>query len=187
MRARFVPYFAGILSGLLIGGILWLILSQPRGAAITLLPPPSPALLRIHVAGAVRQPGVYSLPAGSLVAQAIEAAGGPADSAWLDAINLAERVLDGDQVRVPYLVATGAEPPSPAATSSPGTPAPPVNLNTASASELDRLPGIGPSLAQEIIDYREAHGAFGSVEDLLSVPGIGPAKLEAIRDMVLVN
>jgi hypothetical protein len=64
MRAHFAPYFAGILSGLLMGGILWLILSQPRGTPIALLPPPSPALLRIHVAGAVREPGVYSLPAG---------------------------------------------------------------------------------------------------------------------------
>ena len=73
MRSRFVPYFAGLLSGLLTGGILWLILSQPRGAPVTLLPPPSPSPLRIHVAGAVRAPGVYSLPAGSLVEQAIEA------------------------------------------------------------------------------------------------------------------
>lgn len=130
---------------------------------------------------------MYSLPAGSLVEQAIEAAGGPADGAWLDAINLAERVQDGDQVRVPYSAASGAEASSPAANSSPGAPASPVNLNTASASELDRLPGIGPSLAQEIIGYREAHGAFRSVEDLLSVPGIGPAKLEALRALVLVN
>lgn len=187
MRARFIPYFTGILSGLLIGGILWLILSQPRGTAITLLPPPSPAPLRIHVAGAVRQPGVYSLPAGSLVEQAIEAAGGAADGAWLDAINLAERVHDGDQVRVPFLAAANAEPSEPSATRSSGAPASPVNLNTASASELDRLPGIGPSLAQEIIDYRETHGAFATLEDLLLVPGIGTAKLEAIRELVRVQ
>jgi hypothetical protein len=85
MRTRLVPHFIGILSGLLIGGVLWLILSQPRGTAITLLPPPSPAPLRIHVAGAVRHPGVYSFPAGSLVEQAIEAAGAAAGGASLDA------------------------------------------------------------------------------------------------------
>jgi competence protein ComEA len=187
MRARFIPFFAGILSGLLMGGILWLILSQPRGIPITLLPPSSPAPLRIHVAGAVHRPGVYSLPAGSLVEQAVEAAGGPAEGAWLDAVNLAERVQDGDQVRVPYLAPAAAKSASPEAAPSSNTPASPVNLNTASASELDRLPGIGPSLAQEIIDYREAHGAFATVEDLLLVPGIGPAKLEAIRELVSVN
>jgi len=76
----------------------------------------------------------------------------PADGAWLDAINLPERVPDGDQVRVPYLAAAGAEPFWPAATTSSGSPASPVNLDTASTSELDRPPGIGPSLAQGIID-----------------------------------
>jgi competence protein ComEA len=187
VRARFVPYLTGLLSGLLTGGVLWLILSQPRGAPVTLLPPPSPAPLRIHVAGAVRVPGVYSLPAGSLVEQAIEAAGGPDEDAWVDAVNLAARLQDGDQVRIPYLAAAAADPPSPASTPGPQTPAAPVNLNTASASELDRLPGIGPSLAKEIIAYRESHGAFAAVEDLLSVPGIGPAKLAALHDLVCVN
>lgn len=187
MRARFVPYFTGLLSGLLTGGILWLILSQPRGAPVALLPPPSPAPLRIHVAGAVRQPGVYALPAGSLVEQAIEAAGGPDEGASLDAVNLATRVQDGDQVRVPYLSAAAPDLPSPASTLGPETSAAPVNLNTASASELDRLPGIGPSLAEEIIAYRESHGAFATIEDLLLVPGIGPAKLATLRGLVLVN
>jgi len=187
MRARFVPYFAGILSGLLMGGILWLIVSQPRGPAIALLPLPSPAPLRVHVAGAVLHPGVYSLAHGSLVQQAIEAAGGPSDNAWLDGINLAERVHDGDQIHVPHLAASGPEPSSTAATPSPGTPASPVNLNTASASELDRLPGIGPSLARAIIEYRAAHGVFATIEDLLLVPGIGTAKLEAIRELVRVH
>lgn len=187
MRARFVPYFAGLLSGLLTGGILWLILSQPRGAPVTLLPPPSPAPLRIHVAGSVRVPGVYSLPAGSLVQQAIEAAGGPDEGASLDSINLAARLQDGDQVRVPHLAAPVADPSSPVNTLGPETPSAPVNLNTASASELDRLPGIGPSLAKEIIAYRESHGAFAKVEDLLSVPGIGPAKLDALYGLVRVD
>ena len=187
MRARFVPYFAGLLSGLLTGGILWLILSQPRGAPVTLIPPPSPAPLRVHVAGAVRVPGVYSLPAGSLVEQAIEAAGGPDAGALLDSINLAARVQDGDQVRVPRLAPPLVDLDSPVSTPAPEALAAPVNLNTASASELDRLPGIGPSLAKEIIAYRESHGAFAKIEDLLSVPGIGPAKLAALQELVRVD
>jgi competence protein ComEA len=132
-------------------------------------------------------PGVYSLPAGSLVEQAIDAAGGPDEGASLDAINLAARLQDGEQVRVPRLAAAGAAESTPASTPAPVTPSAPVNLNTASASDLDRLPGIGPSLAKEIIAYRELHGAFAAVEDLLFVPGIGPAKLAALRDLVCLN
>jgi len=187
MRARFLPYFAGIVSGLLLGGLLWLIIAPPRGPAITLLPPPSPGPLQVHVAGAVHQPGVYSVPPGALVLQAIEAAGGASEIAALDGINLAARLQDGEQVYVPRQASGGAGSISPAATPSPGTPTAPVNLNTATASELDRLPGIGPSLAQAILEYREAHGAFTAVEDLLLVPGIGPAKLEAIRNLILVR
>lgn len=187
MRARFLPYVTGILTGLLMGGALWLILSRPRGSPVTLLPPPSPAPLRIHVAGAVRQPGVYSLPAGSLVEQAIAAAGGPAEDAWLEGINLAEQVHDGDQVRVPRLASTSEAIASPLKTSSATGPLSMVNVNTATAAELDRLPGIGPSLAQAIIQYREAHGAFATVDSLLLVPGIGKAKLEAIRERVCVQ
>jgi DNA uptake protein ComE-like DNA-binding protein len=150
-RACFVPCFAGIPSDLRMGGILWLIVSPPRGPAIALLPSPSPAQVCIHVAGAGRQPGVNSLPAGSSVEQPTEAARGPADGAWLDAIKLAERPQDGEQVGVPYLAASGVKASSPAATPTPGTPASPVNLNTACASELDWLLGIGPCLAQETV------------------------------------
>jgi len=130
---------------------------------------------------------VYSLQAGSLVEQAIEAAGGPVEGASLDSINLAARLQDGDQVRVPSRAAAEANPPSPLSTPGLETPGAPVNLNTASAAELDRLPGIGPSLAKEIIAYRESHGAFAAVEDLLLVPGIGPAKLASLRDLVCVQ
>jgi competence protein ComEA len=186
MRARFVSYVAGVLSGLLMGGVLWLIVSPPRGHAVLLLPPPSPGPLRVHVVGAVDRPGVYPLAPGALVEQAIEAAGGPADDAWLDGVNLAERVQDGDQVRVPRLASALAQDASPGATAPAATPMSPLSLNTATAAELDRLPGIGPSLAQAILEYREAHGAFAAVEDLLLVPGIGPAKLEAIRELVRV-
>jgi competence protein ComEA len=190
MRARVVPYLIGLLSGLLAGGILWLLLSPPRGTLVTLLPPPSPVPLRVHVIGAVHQPGVVELPPGALVEQAIQAAGGPAEGANLAAVNLAARLEDGDQVRVPLAAPTALTPDAstpPAVASTPVPPGSPVNLNTASAPELDRLPGIGPSLAKEIIAYREAHGAFARVEDLLLVPGIGPAKLASLRDLVSVD
>jgi competence protein ComEA len=157
---------------------------RPRHASASALPRPASHSRRRRGPGSG---SVFALPAGSLVEQAIEAAGGPDEDAWVDAVNLAARLQDGDQVRIPYLAAAAADPPSPASTPGPQTPAAPVNLNTASASELDRLPGIGPSLAKEIIAYRESHGAFAAVEDLLSVPGIGPAKLAALHDLVCVN
>lgn len=189
MRARLVPYLVGFLMGLMASGALWLLLSPPRGTPITLLPPPTSLPLRVHVVGAVVHPGVVELAPGARVAQALQAAGGTREGANAEAVNLAAPLEDGDQVRVPWLAASTIEPrgtgtgpaPIPAADSAR------LNLNTASLAELDRLPGIGPSLAREILDYREAHGAFGSVEDLLLVPGIGPAKLEALRDLVSVE
>lgn len=187
MRARVIPYIVGFLSGLLAAGALWLLLSAPRGTPITLLPPFTPVPLRVHVTGAVAHPGIVELAPGARVAQAIEAAGGPLDGANADGVNLAAAVEDGDQVRVPWLAPAADEV---AAEATPGaleTPGALVGLNTATLAELDRLPGIGPSLAREILAYREAHGAFAGVDDLLLVPGIGPAKLAALRDWVRID
>ncbi len=136
----------------------------------------------VHVAGAVRHPGVYRLRDGTRVAAAIHRAGGPTRRANLDALNLAAKLADGRQVLVPAR----------AATTSGGTPAAsgsasaglPVNLNSATVEELDALDGIGPTTAQKIVDYREQHGGFGSVDELDQVDGIGPARLEALRDQV---
>lgn len=187
MRARVVPYIVGFLVGLLAAGVLWLLLSPPRGTPITLLPPSTPLPLRIHVTGAVAHPGIVELAPGALVAQAIEAAGGPLEGANPDGVNLAAALEDGDQVRVPWLSPAAGDAASEAAPAAPETPGAVVNLNTATLAELDRLPGIGPSLAREILAYREAHGAFASVDDLLLVPGIGPAKLAALRDWVRID
>jgi competence protein ComEA len=184
---RAAPIAVGVLIGLLAAGLLGLLIVEPRGEAIRLLPPPSPAPLRVHVSGAVAHPGVYSLPRGSIVQQAIEAAGGALTDADLDRVNLAAPVDDGQQVRVPFVT----QPPPEGATAVLPGPDPPatglVNINTATAPELELLPGIGPSLAQSIVAYREAHGLFREVEDLLDVPGIGPAKLEQIRALVTVE
>ena len=130
--------------------------------------------LVVHVAGAVRRPGLYRLGEGKRVADAVARAGGataPADTA---AINLAAPLADGMQVVVPSRV-VGA----------PGTGvAGRVSLNSASISDLDALPGIGPVTAQKIVDHRSAHGGFRSVDDLDAIPGIGPARIEQLRELV---
>ena len=136
--------------------------------------------ISIHVSGWVVSPGVVEIPAGSIAADAITAAGGARPGAGLDSINLASPVLAGDQVVVPG--------PSDAVASGPVAPAGdgPVSLNRADATQLQELPGVGPVLAERIIVYRDANGPFQTVEDLLDVPGIGEAKLAAMRDQVTV-
>jgi competence protein ComEA len=149
-----------------------------------------PALV-VHVVGAVRHPGLYRLPDGSRVADAVARAGGAARNAELAALNLAAPLVDGIQVLVPRRVETGA--PATAGSGGTGTgvtgggaatPAVRVSLSSATADELDALPGVGPVTAQKIIDYRAEHGPFGSVDDLDAVPGIGPARIEQLRDLV---
>ena len=134
------------------------------------------AVLVVHVVGAVHRSGLYRLPEGARVADAVARAGGATRRADLAALNLAAPLVDGIQVLVP---------PRPAAT---GGAAPPVDgkpsLTTATAEELDELPGVGPVTAQKILDYRAEHGAFRSVDELDAVPGIGPARIEQLRDLV---
>ena len=145
------------------------------------------ASLVVHVAGAVRSPGVYTLVSGARVIDAVQTAGGLAADANPDAINLAATVTDGERVYVPR--AGEAAPPVVSGGSSGSgatTPAGPVNLNTATADDLDSLPGVGPATASAILAYRDQHGPFASVDDLGEVRGIGPAKLDALRGLVTV-
>lgn len=137
--------------------------------------------LYVHVFGAVANPGLYRLDDGARVVDVIAAAGGLTSDADDTAINLARRLTDGEQVRVPII---GESPP---AASVPGVATDGrVNLNTADVAALDTLPRVGPAIAQRIIDWREANGAFTSVDDLLSVPGIGEKMLAGLRDLVTV-
>jgi competence protein ComEA len=135
----------------------------------------------VHVAGAVARPGLYRLPEGSRVDDAIAEAGGPEPKAALDLVNLASPLADGQQIVVPLegsvdaAAASGSDAPSAGAK---------VHLNSATLEQLDELPGVGPVTAQQIVDYREANGAFRSIDELDAVPGIGPARLEQLRPLV---
>ena len=174
------------------------------------------ATVRVHVAGAVNNPGVYTLPAQGRAVDAIAAASGAAVDADLDRVNLAGALSDGVQIYVPHRGETaapaqiqpnggtanagqanaangasqGGTQPQPARTLTPADSAQkgstPVNINTATAEELQTLPRIGPAMAQRIIAWREAHGGFRSVDELDAVPGIGPSMLENLRPLVTI-
>ncbi|HNS50481.1 MAG TPA: ComEA family DNA-binding protein [Anaerolineae bacterium] len=164
---------------------------RPVLEALTPAPSPqatlTPSPLRVYVSGAVKRPDVYTLPPGSIVKDAIAAAHGADVNADLDRINLAYQLADGQQVYVPRM---GEEDLPDGVRSAPGavlqSGTARINVNTADQSELETLPGIGPALAARILEYREAHGPFQSVEEIDEVPGIGDALLDKIRDLVAV-
>ena len=146
----------------------------------------------VHVAGEVKNPGVYTLPSDARMIDAVTAAGGATARADLEVINLATPLIDSSQIYVPAK-GVAAHPtfarPQPGingvvSSSNSASASGLININRASVTELDSLPGVGPSTAQAIVEYRVAHGPFGSPEDLLNVKGIGPAKFEAMRKLV---
>ncbi len=177
-------------------GAALLLITRPDPVQITINPPqptstpePSatPAPILIYVTGAVNNPETtVTLPYNSRVADAIEAAGGVTDDAELSLVNLAAVLHDGDQVHVPLQSAAGEPADEPAEVEAlptrPGGEV--VYINSATAEELETLPGIGPATAANIIEYREANGAFGSLEDLDNVPGIGSATLEELAPLI---
>lgn len=179
---------------LLGGALLW---RQPAPAAIRIVEPtprPShtPAWVVVHVTGAVRHPGVYTLAENSRLKDAVEAAGGLASDADQAALNLATVLRDGQRVHVPASgesapVAAAIAPASAPAASTSAQPGALININTASAKELESLPGIGAVLAQRILDDRQANGPYAAVDDLVRVRGIGPVVLENLRPLVTVN
>lgn len=132
--------------------------------------------LVVDVAGAVRRPGVYRLPAGARVVDAVERAGGPAGGALLEGINRAARLVDGQQVVVPSRTATAA-----AAAVGESAQAGPIGLGSATVEQLDTIDGIGPVTARKIVEYRDQHGGLASVDQLDEVSGIGPATMESLR------
>ncbi len=212
MLGRYRQFLYGLLLSLLVTGALLVVSRRPPGHPVQLLEPPTPLPLRVYVTGAVAQPGVYALPRGSIWQDAINAAGGPTALADLKRVNLAQRIVDGDQIVVPELIPTATpRPPTstpiPTVTVGPGTSsptplptdtpapasnsAPPagakININTATAAELEALPRIGPAIAQRIVDYRTEHGPFARIEDVMDVTGIGPATFAAIQELITVG
>jgi competence protein ComEA len=142
--------------------------------------------LVVHVAGAVRDPGVYRLAAGARVDDAVQRAGGATRRADLGGLNLAAELEDGRQVLVPARVASGGAGGGTVAGGAAPEPAPgqPLNINTATLEQLDGLSGIGPLTAQKILEYREELGGFGSIEELGEIPGIGDKRLASLREEV---
>lgn len=184
----------GLLFFLLMLAILAVIvfLESPRPQDIDLATPPplpspdstsAPSPVRVYVSGAVRQPDVYNLLPGSIVKDALLAAGGASEDADLDTINLASPVADGQHVYIPHL---GEDPPVRLPSSLPLVSGK-VNINLADVSELESLPGIGPSLAQRIVEYRQTHGRFDQIQDIMEVSGIGPATFEDLRDLITTD
>ncbi len=180
--------------------------NRVKPAPIVITPPeptpqPEPTAtsgpMRVYVSGAVTAPAVYELPLDSRVEQAIEAAGGFNDEANTAVVNLAQPLMDGAQVYVPSQEETAAAPPvvadsrtaslnvlsDTAVTDAGGL----VNINTANSEELDTLPGIGPSTAQKILNYRDENGRFNAIEEIMNVSGIGEAKFNSIKELITVG
>ena len=183
----------GILVGFILAGSVFIVTRLPAGKAITLAPSPTKAPIEVQVIGGVVRPGVYELPQGSRVQDAVDAAGGLLADTNAGAINLVAKVDDGEQVVIPggggssSPVQPGGSPFSVVPTVGvPTTSADLVNINTATVDQLDTLPGIGPTTAQNIVDYRNQHGLFSQIEDIMNVPGIGPATFDVIKDLISV-
>ena len=177
------------------GAGLWYVRSLPRPVEVVAAPSggtasapasasPSPeVVVLVDVAGWVRRPGVYEFTEGARVIDAIDAAGGARSGALLEALNLAAPLTDGIQILVPR---EGQEGVAPAPVTGGAVAGGLVNVNSAIATELEELPGIGEVIAQRIIDYRTENGPFATVDELLDVSGIGDATLESIRELVTV-
>jgi competence protein ComEA len=168
-------------------GIFALRLPTPEPVVIE-APPPTATVgpIKVYVSGAVVHPDVYTVERGSIVKDALAAAGGPAADADLNKINLAQTLNDGQQVYIPRV----GEVPTPGPTSSGGgQPAisGPININTATQAELEALPHIGPAIAAKIIAYREKYGPFARIDDIKRVAGIGPSTFDDIKDLITVE
>jgi competence protein ComEA len=183
----------GVMAGFALAGLLFFISRAPAGEPISLQPAPTKEPIAVHVLGAVPRPGLYEFAEGARVQDAIDAAGGLLSSADVESLNLAALLEDGQQLNIPYKA--GEEPSNDNGDESPDLPGATeepssgdlININTASKDELASLPGIGETIAQRIIDYRDENGNFLSIEDIMNVSGIGPATFDDIKALITVQ
>lgn len=169
-------------------GVIY-VLRRPEPRVITVSTPPSRTTpteesIQVQVRGAVNQPGVYTLDAGSRVSALLDSAGGARPEADLDQLNLARKLQDGEEVIVPVRATAPPDSAGPSATKTPGGP---ININTATVEQLDILPHIGAVLAQRIVDYRAQNGPFKKIEDIKNVKGIGDAMFDEFKALITVQ
>lgn len=163
----------GVLIGLIAGGLIWITASPPRGNPVNLVPTSTMKRITIYISGAVVNPGVYELPPGSRIQDAVTIAGGFLPTADSGGINLAAILIDSSQIDIPSRINSNFN----------GK----VNINTATVEELDQLPGIGPTAAKNIVEYRLENGLFIFLEDIQKVTGIGSLTYEKIKDLITIG
>jgi competence protein ComEA len=169
----------GILIGLFLGGVIYIVASPHPKGTITFIAPTQSDKVTVSITGQVKAPGVYSLPIGSRINDALIAAGGSLESADLTGVPLAQLLEDEESITIP----TREEEQNQSISTSQGK----INLNTATLDQLESLPGVGEEKAKAIIDFREIHGKFSSIEDLLAVSGFGPSIFNSIKDKIEVE
>jgi competence protein ComEA len=183
----------GLLVGFILAGTLYWVTHMETGTAVALEPSPTNAPIEVQVIGGVVRPGVYTLPEGSRVQDAVTAAGGLLSEIDPNSINLVAKVEDGQQLEISNGTTAGVSTPSTSPFRVLSTPRSNssatdlININTADLTKLESLPDIGPTTAQKIIDYRNLHGDFTNIQDILNVSGIGPATFDQIQDLITTN
>lgn len=178
---------AGILFGLFVAAVVWVVSRSPSGEAVTLRPAPTERPIVVYITGAVPRPGVYALPKGARIQDVISAAGGFLAEAAKESINLAQVLEDGERLDIPYTEGFSPVIPTPEERLVIPQATELININTASTFELETLPGIGPTLAQKIVEHRDQNGPFLSTEDIINVSGVGPGTYERIKDLITVG
>ena len=171
-RQSFILISFGVIIGLMMGGVTWIIASPPRGKPVTLATRPSEQLISVYISGEIVNPGVYQIPLGSRVKDVVEIAGGFLKGADFSQINLAAMVNDSSHINILPLNSDGNIQNSG------------ININIASEEELETLPGIGPVAAKSIIDYRIEYGPYKNIEEIMKVAGIGPQTFEKIKHLI---
>ena len=183
----------GLLVGFILAGALFWVTHMEAGTAVALEPSPTKAPIEVQVIGGVVRPGVYTLPEGSRVQDAITAAGGLLAEIDPNSINLVAQLEDGQQVEISNGTTSGASTTSTSPFHVLSTPRSNssatdlININTADLTMLESLPDIGPTTAQKIIDYRNLHGPFTNIQDIMNVSGIGPATFDQIQGLIKSN